>query len=169
MSWAIGYDKKWKRDIGYRVPALCDYPDCEKQIDRGLDYVCGKEPFGGEHGCGLYFCYEHLYIVPRENTTTQLCLHCKQEDCEEFKPKPDVNEWLQHKLTDESWQAWRDENPRDVTKIKKFIWEQKSLVDKLEYISGNPFGHSHTLVSDLIKEAIAKLREFETKIKTIEE
>lgn len=28
MGWSVGYDDNWKRDIGYGVPALCDYPDC---------------------------------------------------------------------------------------------------------------------------------------------
>jgi hypothetical protein len=28
-----------------------------------------------------------------------------------FTPKPDTAEWVRHKLTDASWQRWRDENP----------------------------------------------------------
>ena len=28
MGWSIGYDEKWQRDIGYGVPAICDYPGC---------------------------------------------------------------------------------------------------------------------------------------------
>lgn len=59
MSWAVGYDAKWHRDIGYGVPATCDYPGCAAEIDRGLGYVCAGEPYGGEHGCGLYFCDAH--------------------------------------------------------------------------------------------------------------
>lgn len=34
-----------------------------------------------------------------------------------FVPTPDVPEWLTHKLTDESWAIWRDENPQDVAEI----------------------------------------------------
>ena len=56
MSWSIGFDSNWNRDIGYGVPAYCDNPKCNKEIDRGLSYVCGGEAFGGEKGCGLYFC-----------------------------------------------------------------------------------------------------------------
>ena len=26
MGWSIGFDSKWNRDIGYGVPATCDYP-----------------------------------------------------------------------------------------------------------------------------------------------
>jgi hypothetical protein len=48
MGWSIGYDSKWKRDIGYGVPAPCDLPGCDKEIDRGLAFVCGTEPYGGE-------------------------------------------------------------------------------------------------------------------------
>lgn len=53
MSWAIGYDENWKRDVGYGVPAICDHPGCNEKIDRGLAFVCGGEPMGGEKGCGL--------------------------------------------------------------------------------------------------------------------
>ena len=42
MGWAIGYDGRWERDIGYGVPAVCDHPDCNVRIDRGLDYVCNR-------------------------------------------------------------------------------------------------------------------------------
>src|SRR5690606_23075125 len=53
MGWAVGYDSNWNRDIGYGVPTTCDHPGCNEKIDRGLSYVCGDEPYGGEHGCGL--------------------------------------------------------------------------------------------------------------------
>lgn len=60
MGWSLGYDSNWKRDIGYGVQAQCDHPECDKEIDRGLGYVCGNgEPYGGDDGCGLYFCDEH--------------------------------------------------------------------------------------------------------------
>ena len=50
MGWSIGYDSNWDRDIGYGVPAYCDHPDCNEEIDRGLSYVCGGEPYGGDRG-----------------------------------------------------------------------------------------------------------------------
>jgi len=31
-----------------------------------------------------------------------------------FTPKSDAAEWVDWKLTDESWQEWRDENPEDI-------------------------------------------------------
>jgi len=109
MGWAVGYDTKWQRDIGYGVPSHCDQPDCGAEIDRGLAYVCGGEPYGGEHGCGLYFCGAHLLLCisgPR-------CERCLT-DLQPFTPTPDVPEWIMHKLTDPSWQRWRDEHPDEV-------------------------------------------------------
>jgi predicted ribonuclease toxin of YeeF-YezG toxin-antitoxin module len=37
---------------------------------------------------------------------------------EPFTPKPDIKEWVNWKLTDESWQDWRDENPEEVKRMK---------------------------------------------------
>lgn len=103
VSWAIGYDENWHRDIGYGVPAPCDYPGCEAEIDRGLSYVCGGEPFGGDDGCGLYFCAKHL------SAAESLCERCRNGRGP-FEPKPDLPRWIAHKATDPSWAAWRAEN-----------------------------------------------------------
>lgn len=103
MGWSVGYDMNWRRDVGYGVPSICDYPGCNREIDRGLSYVCGKEPFGGIEGCGLYFCSDHLDDVD------QLCERCEAGE-EPFEPKPDTPEWVTHKQTHPSWQEWRDEN-----------------------------------------------------------
>ena len=118
MGWAVGYDTHWRRDIGYGVPAYCDHPRCNAEIDRGLAYVCGGEPYGGEHGCGLYFCAQHLafYTEPR----SQACPRCGRYK-PPYRPKPDHPTWIQHKLTDESWQEWRDENPSEVTQLQAQI------------------------------------------------
>lgn len=116
MGWSIGYDDNWKRDIGYGVPAYCDHPDCNEVIDRGLSYVCGGHPFGGERGCGLYFCGKHLYLHGR---LPQLCDRCCPRIKKPFKAKPDHPEWIKWKLTDESWQQWREENPDEVIKLIK--------------------------------------------------
>ncbi len=45
MGWSLGHDNRWGkfgRDIGYGVPAICDHPGCNAEIDRGLSYVCGN-------------------------------------------------------------------------------------------------------------------------------
>jgi hypothetical protein len=118
VSWAIGYDERWKRDIGYGVPAVCDHPDCKEEIDRGLSYVCGGEPFGGDRGCGLYFCSAHLRWHER---LPQLCERCSPRIRRAFNPKADTREWLTHKLTDESWAQWRDENPEAVESARAIL------------------------------------------------
>lgn len=117
MGWSIGYDDNWKRDIGYGVPAVCDHPDCSEEIDRGLSYVCGGEPYGGDRGCGLYFCSAHLHYA--ERLEGQFCHRCHPRRGNPFKPKPDVAAWIEHKLTDESWQEWRDENPKEVEFLRR--------------------------------------------------
>lgn len=108
MGYSIGYDRRWGRDIGYGVPATCDYPDCGEGIDRGLSYVCGGEPRGGVFGCGLYFCEYHLW-VGGEHDHPQMCEACVDET-PRFEPTPDIQEWIDHKMTDPSWAAWRKEN-----------------------------------------------------------
>lgn len=100
MGWSIGYDDNWKRDIGYGVPAICDQPKCKRKIDRGLAYVCGAEPYGGEKGCGLFFCGKHL---AHWESLCIRCLHGKDP----FKAKRDVKEWIDFKMTDPSWAEWR--------------------------------------------------------------
>lgn len=116
MTWAVGYDERWKRDIGYGVPATCDHPGCGAKIDRGLAYVCGGEPYGGEHGCGLFFCDEHM-LLPLDGKVIQFCERYADGQ-EPFEPTPDVPQWINHKLTHESWAEWRTENPAEVSKLQ---------------------------------------------------
>lgn len=122
MGWSIGFDGKWNRDIGYGVPAVCDHPDCHEEIDRGLSYVCaGQVPYGGD-GCGLYFCAKHRghNIYASEEEYADGCERCaKGED--PFDPKPDVLRWINWKLTDESWQEWRAENPEEVALLRASV------------------------------------------------
>lgn len=113
MGWSIGFDSKWSRDIGYGVPAYCDHPGCKEEIDRGLAYVCGSEPYGGEHGCGLYFCHDHHGMAEDDKENVSLCEQC-MVDADPFTPKPEHPQWIEWKLTDESWEKWRLENPEAV-------------------------------------------------------
>ena len=106
MGWSIGWDSKWSRDIGYGVPAYCDDPRCRRVIDRGLSYVCGGEPYGGDHGCGLYFCSRHLHYADEHNY--QVCERCR-DGKEAFYAKPDHPKWIHWKETDDSWATWRKE------------------------------------------------------------
>ncbi|MCE4223368.1 hypothetical protein HCU64_06360 [Methylobacterium sp. C25] len=114
MGWSLGYDPNWKRDVGYGVPAICDDPTCDAEIDRGLSYVCGGEPYGGEDGCGLHFCGNHLW---HNKEGQQVCWRCRTGR-KPYEPKPDTHEWLEWKLTDPSWAEWRKADPEEVRKIE---------------------------------------------------
>lgn len=117
MGWAIAYDDKWERDIGYGVVALCDHPDCNKEIDRGLSYVCShQEPRGGD-GCGLYFCGDHQSYVGE-------CERC-QKGMDPFPAKPEHPFWIRFKLLDPSWNTWREECP-DEAKEFEDMWAKLS-------------------------------------------
>lgn len=116
MGWSVGVDRDG-RDIGYGVPALCDYPGCNKKIDRGLSYVCGMINTDGEdRGCGLHFCPDHMGWSPKYG---QLCKQCYPRMKPPFTRKPDLPEWSKHKLTDPTWQKWREENPDEVERLKR--------------------------------------------------
>lgn len=127
MGWSIGFDTNWQRDIGYGVPAECDHPECMNKIDRGLSYVCGGEPFGGEHGCGLYFCQDNLYYQEGKGRVCERCAQGK----EPFDAKPDIAEWIRWKLKDASWKKWRDENPEQVETMRSFL---NSLKNKKAHV-----------------------------------
>ena len=107
MGYAVyedrdAHDRGVERWAGYGVPAICDQPGCDEEIDRGMGFKCGDlgEDNFGEHrggdcmGCGLYFCRAHAFGDHRGIT-----------------PKPDTAEWERHILTDDSWAQWRAENP----------------------------------------------------------
>ncbi len=113
MGWSLGFDTNWNRDIGYGVPAICDHPKCDKEIDRGLGYVCGGDIYGGEKGCGLFFCGHHL------SAGGQLCPKCDRYDKKPYKAKPDARVWERFKLKHSSWKSWRDENPELVLQMRE--------------------------------------------------
>lgn len=132
MGWAVGYMNH--RDIGYGVPAICDHPDCDVEIDRGLAYCCGDEPWG-DVGCHLYFCGEHLgYSGIFDSEGNQIDPDAEEEKAEEdgvevddsdwsyvdlcerchdnlppFPMKADTLEWVWWKLNAPSWAKWRAE------------------------------------------------------------
>ena len=108
MGWEIGFDERWDRDVGYGVPAWCDHPDCKAEIDRGLAYVCGAEPYGGDRGCGLYFCEKH-------RSYRGLCARCMRNR-DPFEPKPEHPRWIQHRETDPSWAEWRSDQAKSSLK-----------------------------------------------------
>ena len=121
MSWAIGYDMSWNRDIGYGVPATCDHPGCGEEIDRGLSYVCGSLPYGGDHGCGLFFCTKHLRMASRKRGNAELCSKCYSGKGDCFEPTPDLPKWVRWKLTDPSWLEWRLQNTEEVKRLTDMV------------------------------------------------
>jgi hypothetical protein len=144
MGWSIGFDSNWQRDIGYGVPSVCDHPDCNERIDRGLSYVCGGEPYGGDRGCGLYFCFKHQkgYVSRGHETIgSQLCERCYPRRKNPFKAKDDIPLWIYWKLTDYSWEEWRNENPEKVAQMQAVIdglssAQFESLKKVLDYENG---------------------------------
>ncbi len=118
VGWSLGYDDEWKRDIGYGVPAICDHPYCNNEIDRGISFVCGGEVYGGDVGCGLFFCDEHLGY---NEDGKPLCGRCNNPDengdVTPFEAKEDSIEWIKHKLSHPSWKEWRSKNPELVKKM----------------------------------------------------
>jgi len=103
MSWAIGYDDRWARWIGYGVPAHCDDPGCSETIDRGPSFVCGGEPNGGAHGCGLHFCGAHrtwhAFGHGPYADTVEVCARCDRGR-PPYAPKPEHPDWVNHLRTD---------------------------------------------------------------------
>ncbi len=121
MGWSIGFDANWNRDIGYSVRAYCDEPKCTEEIDRGIAHVCGGEPYGGERGCGLYFCATHLFYHKFKDGETQCVCHRCDTHKKPFKPKPEHPEWAAWKLTHSSWADWRKKHPKDVHALLMLI------------------------------------------------
>jgi hypothetical protein len=119
MSWALGGPDAHGRWIGYGVPATCDHPGCGKDIDRGLAYACGGGVMEHVPNCGLFFCTPHLGYFKEDDGDggAFVCERCANGD-ESFDPTPDTPEWINHLLTDESWQQWRDENSQQVEQMR---------------------------------------------------
>jgi hypothetical protein len=125
-----GIYKVGRRWGGYDVPAICEHPDCDKEIDRGMSYACGGEPFS-EIGCDMYFCEKHTEMVGFDECN-EPCKHDEDCDCEfvevcercakgelSFDYKPEHPVWVRHLLKDESWAEWRKENPDEVNVLNR--------------------------------------------------
>ncbi|MCP2265551.1 hypothetical protein ACFQHV_01090 [Promicromonospora thailandica] len=115
MGYGVYEEPGNGRWAGYMVPAPCDYPGCEAEIDRGLGWKCEEHveytADGTEsevEGCGLFFCEEHRYETSDHHTV---------------KPKPDSGHWTAWQLVDDSWEQWRVENPERVAKMRALVTE----------------------------------------------
>jgi len=59
----------------------------------------------------------HRFVTARR---PQRCERCSKHR-KPFLAKPDCREWIEWKLTDESWQRWREENPDAVAEMRTAI------------------------------------------------
>jgi len=80
MGWAhCGKDSKG-RDMGYAIEATCDHPECDKEIDRGLDFACGGMHGEDEVSCENYFCNLHRSHIIEDNLyhggLARVCVAC---------------------------------------------------------------------------------------------
>lgn len=128
-----------KRWGGYGVPTYCEQPGCNEEIDRGMSFACGGEPFS-EHGCDRYFCEKHLcptcvHKVFKEDghdcekneeecEYKQLCQRCAVGKAP-FDYKPEHPDWIKHLLKDKSWATWRKNNPATVKEFRTLLTSQK--------------------------------------------
>lgn len=67
---------------GYGHRSTCGHDGCDKAIDRGLAYMCGDNPHGGDvDSCGLWFCDDHLTypMFDDEVIADQRCYACAAE------------------------------------------------------------------------------------------
>ena len=139
MGYGV-YDIGYGRFGGWEVPAICEHPDCNKEIDRGISYACGGEP-RSDPGCDKYFCEKHLISSDclahiDEDECEKYSGDCEYQDlCErcikdevEFDYKPEHPEWIKQILTHESWERWRKENPEEVKKLSTV-----STLDKFRF------------------------------------
>ena len=77
----MGYEiyKVGQRWGGYGVPAICEHPDCDEEINRGMACACGGEPFS-DYGCDMYFCGKHKTYEYFNQETGKKCRH-RRDDC----------------------------------------------------------------------------------------
>lgn len=119
MSWSVGDSYRDKRHIGYGVPCFCEHPGCQVVIDRGLSHVCGDMHDESEHGCGSYFCPEHMAVHEFEDGHIGDACEACRAGAERFPLKPDHPEWADWVLKDESWAKWREDNPERMAEFKR--------------------------------------------------
>lgn len=152
MGWGIGFDDRWQRDIGYGVPAYCDAPGCTAEIHRGLAYVCGaQQPYGGDNGCGLYFCCDHLiYHTFRGGDSGVFCSRCATHK-PPYKPKAEHPKWTHHKATDPSWAEWRAVQAAVTHKRRTHHMSNIAPNDKLQKL----FGTLSTIITSQVQPLFA--------------
>lgn len=127
----IDHNNNVSRWAGYGVPAYCDHPGCTALINRGMGYACCNDP-SHTQSCGGFYCSDHqdqyVMVDELEDMTDQQLetlgidrsatdsdgdgiVKCTHGPLDGSKEHPD---WLNHILTDQSWEEWRKENPDQV-------------------------------------------------------
>jgi hypothetical protein len=53
---------------GYAVDDVCNHPECDEEIDRGMAYLC--------YGCTKYFCPKHLMAAYSSDGNTVIEFDC---------------------------------------------------------------------------------------------
>lgn len=92
-------------DQGNSVPAVCQRPDCDVVVHRGIVHICGMDPAAASGvGCGLQFCGAHL------RGPGQTCDRCAAGE-PPYPTKTEAPEFPEWRLTDPAWSAWREANP----------------------------------------------------------
>ncbi|MEE6264933.1 hypothetical protein V2E29_04630 [Streptomyces diastatochromogenes] len=76
-------------EAGYDVATTCEQPSCNETIDRGLAHLCGETPGDDEHGCGGYFCDQHLYMAP-EGQHGERCILDRDNGADPTRHSPDA-------------------------------------------------------------------------------
>lgn len=144
MGYAVYFSSKNNRWQGYGVTAYCDHPDCKETIDRGMGYVCcGNQEHS--NSCGGFYCAKHESLCQLitedefedfEDDEVQEQLehyglaemplfdedgyfyHCQHKPIE-AKEHPD---WIKHVENDESWEEWRNNNPKALSLMKSQLF-----------------------------------------------
>lgn len=103
MGWGDCGDDSQGRPIGYNFSAVCDHPECDEKIDRGLAYVCGDMHGEDCYSCEKYYCYAHRNVtVLVGDDVYAVCGECE----EGFKDKDSGVKW------DEFEGAWHPEEQK---------------------------------------------------------
>lgn len=126
---------------GYGVPAYCEHPDCDKEIDRGMAFACGGEPFS-ELGCDGYFCEDHREYYAYDSEQDGPCEH--DEDClcpsvevchacatgqPRYPYKQEHPRFIYHLVHDYSWAEWRNDKAEKVAALIRELGDYKPPKD----------------------------------------
>lgn len=136
MGYEVYESKNNWRWQGHGVPAVCDHPDCNVLVDRGMGYACCDDP-KHTNSCGGFFCSTHAELCTPiyEDEFEDL----EKDEVKELLSEYDLTEmptfdqsgvffqcghepiqykehrsWLSFILEDESWEKWRGRNPEAV-------------------------------------------------------